>query len=100
MRRIKNKRDAVENVVIEPFLQYEITLFRKVRPALGEVFHLGIIINVEMLGLQHVPLELRVLDFIPPEEEKLCRGGGDEEKEKKEISEASEHHHIVLSFTY
>jgi hypothetical protein len=39
-----------------------------------------------VLGLEHVPFELRVLDFIPAEVKELRGGTGDEEKKEESIS--------------
>jgi hypothetical protein len=57
--------------MVELLLEEFVALFGKECPPLGEVFHFGIIIDVEVLGLEHVPLEISVLDFVAAKVEEL-----------------------------
>jgi len=87
MRAVKNERDAVADVVVELLFKDLVALFRKERSALGEVFHFGIVIDVEVVSFQNMPVEIGVLDFIASEIEKLRRCGGDKKKTQWDISD-------------
>ena len=76
VRAVKNERDAIEDVMIELLLEHAITLFGKVCTALREILHLRIIIDVEVFGLEDMPIEISILDFIAAEGEELRGGGG------------------------
>ena len=58
---------------IEFAFQIGITLFREVGPPLGQVFHLRVVIDIEMLGFQYLPFEIGILNLVAPEVKPLRR---------------------------
>ena len=85
MGAVKNERDAVCDVVTELLLEDPVALLRQKCAALGKIDHLRIVINIEVLGLEHVPVEIGVLNFILSEVEKLRGGGANAGKRKNQI---------------
>jgi len=75
--------------MIELLLQCLIAFLRERRAPLGKFLHLRIIINIEMLGLQHMPVELCVLDFVSAEVEELSPRKLSEHYEEKTKRECS-----------
>jgi hypothetical protein len=73
MRTVKYKRYAVRYIVEKLLLKNFVTLLGKISSSLCKVFHFLIIIDIEVLGLQNMPIEVSVLDFIPAEVEELRR---------------------------
>jgi len=57
--------------VVELDFQFLVPIFSEERAPLCELFHLRIIIDVEVLGFQHVPFKFRVLNFVTAEVEEL-----------------------------
>ena len=72
MRAVEDERYAIVEGVIEFHFEMFICVFREKRPPFCKVLHLGIVVNIEVLGLEDVPLKISVLHFVPTEVEKLC----------------------------
>jgi hypothetical protein len=77
----------VEDVVIEPLLEILVALLSKVRAALGKVLHFGIVVDIEMLCLEDVPVETGVLHLVAAEVKELGRNRRGTKEEKDHISE-------------
>ena len=61
-----------------------VRLLGEERSAFREVLHLGIVVDVEVLGLEDVPFEIGVLHLVPPEVEELGgEGGGEDQKDEE-----------------
>ena len=74
--------------MVEFLLKERVAFFGEMGAAFRQVLHLGIIIDIEVLGLQHAPVELRVLDLVPPEIEKLCvrrEDSGQEQEDEEQV---------------
>jgi hypothetical protein len=93
VRTVEDQRDPVCERVVELPLKVAVGLFGECGPALREVFHLRIIVNVEPGSLEDVPFEVRVLDFVASKVEKLCPGGGRAEKQEQQDHTAPSHTH-------
>ena len=81
---VEDQRDPHVHGVVEFLLQERIALLREVGPPFRKLLHLGIIIDVEMIGLEDAPVEFGVLDFVPSEIEELGVRRGRSQEEKKE----------------
>lgn len=77
---------------VEFILQFLIGFFREMGTMLGELLHFGIVIDIEVFGLEDVPVEVVVLDLIAAEMEVvLCRCGqcdGECHDEEEDVSQA------------
>jgi hypothetical protein len=62
--------------VVEPYLKMGVRFLGKSGPTLSKVLHFRVIIDVEMVGLQNMPGEVRVLNLVPSEIEQLRDGCG------------------------
>ena len=71
VRAVEDERDWVRHIVIKLLFEHTVALFGKECPALCQVSHLRIVVNLEMLGLQDVPVESGVLHLVPTEIEEL-----------------------------
>jgi len=85
MRAVKDERDAVGDVVTELLLENPVAFLCEKCPPLGKIPHLRIVIDVEVLGLEHVPVEIGVLDLILSEVEKLRESRANAGKRKDQI---------------
>ena len=72
--------------MVELLLQERVALLGEVGAALREVLHIGVVVNIKVLGLEHPPVEFGVLDLVATEVEKLRvqDGRSGREQEKKE----------------
>ena len=86
MRAVENKRDAVGDIMVELLLEMFVTLLREERPALREFLHLGVIINVEVLGAENLPFKFRVLDLVATEVIKLSGRKLRQEQERENMA--------------
>ena len=59
---------------IEFLFQFPEAALRKTRPPSCKLLHLGIIIDIEMLCLEHLPVEIRMADLVAAEREELGLG--------------------------
>ena len=85
MGAVENEGDAVENGVIKFTLEQFETFFRKECPLLGQSLHFGIVIDVEMIGAENLPVKISVLNFIPAEIVKLRVKSAHSEKRKNAV---------------
>ena len=94
VRAVKNERDPAADVVIELLFEQPVALLGKLCPALRQFFHLCVVIDLEMFGLQHLPVEIRVLDFVAAEVIELRRCGLRQKKEKEEVFGKTSNHSL------
>ena len=73
VRGIKNERRAVRKRKIEPVLQFFIGFLGKRGAVFGEFPHFRIVVNVEMLRFEDVPIEMLVLHLVAPEMGRILR---------------------------
>ncbi len=85
MGAVKNERDAVRDVVAELLLEDFVAFLGEKCAALGKIDHLRIVIDVEVLGLEHVPVEIGVLNLILSKVKKLRGGRANAGKRKNQI---------------
>ncbi len=73
VRGVKDQRDAVREGELEACLQLLIDLLGEVGAVLGQLLHLRVIVDVEMVRFEDVPVEVLVLDLVAPEvRRELC----------------------------
>ena len=71
---VEDERDATAERVVELQLQSPVARLGEGGSALGKRAHLRVVIDIEVLGLEHMPLEIGVLDLVAPEGVELGRG--------------------------
>src|SRR5690606_9310319 len=67
VRRVEDEGNALAEAEGEAVLQLRVGLLREVRAVLGERLHLRVVVDVEVLGAEDVPVELLVLDLVTAE---------------------------------
>ena len=68
---VKNERYAPVNGEIKFVFQIGKTLLGEAGADFGQLFHLRVVVDIEMGGSQHFPLEIGVLNFVTPEIKEL-----------------------------
>ena len=83
--------------MVEAVLEYVVTLLRERGAPFRQVFHLRIIIDIEMFRLQDVPIEAGVLDLVLTEVKKLSRNRrGPEHQENATDMETKTKHEMYF----
>ncbi|PYO70218.1 MAG: hypothetical protein DMD69_00350 [Gemmatimonadetes bacterium] len=84
VRGVDDERDAPVGVVIEAPLQGAVALLGVRQRDTGELLLLGIVVEVDVLAAQHVPIEAAVLDLVLPEVPELGgRRAGKENEQRR-----------------
>jgi hypothetical protein len=92
MGAVEHQWNPMAYIVIEPLFVDLVAFFRQVRSALSQLLHLGVVVDIEVFCAQHLPLETRVLDFVPAEVVELGRGCLNKKNEEKGIFEKPGYH--------
>ena len=92
VRAVEDERDPPADIVIELLFVQPVAFLGELCAALGQLFHLCVVVDLEMLGLKHLPVKIRVLDFVSAKVVELRGRGLDEENDKKEIFERTTNH--------
>ena len=82
--RVEDDRDAVRQRQVEARLQRVVPVLGRLGADGREVLGLGVVVDVEVLRFEDVPLEAVVLDLVAPEPLRARRGGQPQEGQRDE----------------
>ena len=73
--RVEQQRLPAAQLVIEQLLEARVPSLGHARRDVDALAFLGVVVDIEVLGLQHLKVELLVLDLVPAEVLRRCRRG-------------------------